>query len=196
VAICTIVLFFAAPRLLSYFPTVLAAVMVLFLGTQLLMEAVWESSKELMWNEWATAVATLIACNFLGFAPGVGIGLGTVAVVGFCLRLAESVSRGNKTATDFLTKNSQQRQSVIQPCDTDPSLSERTAVGFAKRISRFVRNVSPACLPFSDPDSHKTGEQGWTGTHPSLGLTSFPQIIKLGRRPKFELVAFGESAKT
>ena len=92
VALCTAVLFFVAPRLLPYFPTTLAAVMVLFLGMQLIIEAVWDSGKELMWNEWVIAMGTLLACSSLGFAPGIGIGLGIVAVLSFCLRLDHEVS--------------------------------------------------------------------------------------------------------
>lgn len=53
----------------------------LFLGIELTLEAVWESTKDLIWSEWLVAMATLLACTFIGFAPGIGVGLAAAVVV-------------------------------------------------------------------------------------------------------------------
>lgn len=74
-------LYFVASLLIRYIPTILASGLVLFLGIELTLEAAWESSKDLIWTEWLVVMATLLACTFLGFAPGVGVGLGAAIVV-------------------------------------------------------------------------------------------------------------------
>lgn len=45
------------------------------------MEAVWESAKTLVLAEWLVVMTTLIACTFMGYAPGFGIGVAAAAVV-------------------------------------------------------------------------------------------------------------------
>lgn len=67
--------------LIRYIPTILASGLVLFLGIELTLEAVWESAKYLVWSEWLVVMATLFACTFLGFAAGVGVGIGAAFVV-------------------------------------------------------------------------------------------------------------------
>lgn len=75
------VLYFVSSYLLRYIPTILASGLVLFLGIELTLEAVWESAKDLIWTEWLVAMATLLACTFMGFAPGIGVGLAAAMVV-------------------------------------------------------------------------------------------------------------------
>ena len=76
-----VVLFVASSYLLLYIPTILASALVLFLGIELTLEAVWESAKDLIWTEWLVVMATLLACTFIGFAPGVGVGIAAAIVV-------------------------------------------------------------------------------------------------------------------
>ncbi|KAK8118033.1 sulfate transporter family-domain-containing protein [Apiospora kogelbergensis] len=76
-----VVLYFVSSYLLRYIPTILASGLVLFLGIELTLEAVWESAKDLIWTEWLVAMATLLACTFMGFAPGIGVGLAAAMVV-------------------------------------------------------------------------------------------------------------------
>ena len=75
------VLYFVSSYLLRYIPTILASGLVLFLGIELTLEAVWESAKDLIWTEWLIAMTTLLACTFIGFAPGIGVGLAAAMVV-------------------------------------------------------------------------------------------------------------------
>lgn len=77
----TLVLYVVSSELLRYIPTILASGLVLFLGIELALEAVWESAKYLMWSEWLVVMTTLWACTFLGFAPGVGVGICAAFVV-------------------------------------------------------------------------------------------------------------------
>ncbi|CAN8098492.1 unnamed protein product [Discula destructiva] len=77
----TVLLFFTSSYILRYIPTVLASGLVFFLGIELTMEAVWESTKYLIWSEYLVVIATLLACTFLGFAPGIGVGIAAAVVV-------------------------------------------------------------------------------------------------------------------
>lgn len=82
---------FLAPYLFPYFPTVQAAVSVLFLGIELSLDAIWESSKTLVWHEWTAVVGTVLGCCFLGFAPGIGLGLFVLLVMEFYVLCIDSV---------------------------------------------------------------------------------------------------------
>ncbi|CAK5266843.1 unnamed protein product [Mycena citricolor] len=81
VTLLTAVLFFFAGNLLPYIPTILASTVVLFIGIELSLEAIWESSKTLAWMEYAVVMSTLFGCTFLGFAEGFGVGIGSAALV-------------------------------------------------------------------------------------------------------------------
>jgi MFS superfamily sulfate permease-like transporter len=67
--------FFMSSHVLPYIPTILASTLVLFIGLDLLVQALWESSSFMVWGEWVTVTGTTLACSLLGFAPGIGIGL-------------------------------------------------------------------------------------------------------------------------
>lgn len=92
VTVLTFVLFLVASLLLPYVPTVLASALVLFLGIELTLEAVWESAKTMLHAEFFVVIATLIACTFLGFAPGFGVGIAAAAVVYMIWGVVDSVS--------------------------------------------------------------------------------------------------------
>ncbi|KAK2612805.1 hypothetical protein QQS21_001257 [Conoideocrella luteorostrata] len=72
----TVVLFFYSTHLLTYVPTIVASTLVLFLGLDLLIEALWTSALELLWSEWTVVLGTVLACTVIGFLPGFLIGLG------------------------------------------------------------------------------------------------------------------------
>lgn len=67
--------------MISYVPTVLASTLVLFLGIELTLEAVWESAKTLQFTEWLVVMTTIIACTVHGYAIGFGVGIGVAIVV-------------------------------------------------------------------------------------------------------------------
>jgi len=87
----TFVLYLTSSLLLPYVPAVLASAMVLFIGMELLLEAVWESSQTFVFLEWCIVMSTLLASTLLGFAEGFGIGIGTAAVVYLIYGVVDSV---------------------------------------------------------------------------------------------------------
>ncbi|KAL8681976.1 MAG: hypothetical protein Q9186_001918 [Xanthomendoza sp. 1 TL-2023] len=98
-----VVFFFVASKILPYVPTVLASSLVLFLGIELTFEAIWETAKTSTVAEWLVMMTTLIACTFLGFAPGFGIGIGAAillyAVTGALDTRATSIKLDEETNT-------------------------------------------------------------------------------------------------
>lgn len=64
----------------------------LFLGSELVIESLWESAKTLIWEEWAIVLSTLVACTFLGFAPGIGVGIALAILVYVMLAARDTVS--------------------------------------------------------------------------------------------------------
>ncbi|KAK7733904.1 hypothetical protein SLS53_008054 [Cytospora paraplurivora] len=114
----TVVLYITSSLLLRYIPTILASGLVLFLGIELTLESVFEASKHLMWSEWLVNIATLFACTFLGFAPGVGVGIcaAFVAYTGWgCFDLrAKNVELSVENETRFLQHQLEARH-VAQP---------------------------------------------------------------------------------
>ncbi|KAI5295216.1 hypothetical protein KEM52_002013 [Ascosphaera acerosa] len=83
-AVVTLVTFFCAGRLLPYVPTIVAAVLVCFLGLDLVIESLVIPAKELLWSEWAIAFGTAMACTWIGFLEGFGIGV-AAAIIQYCL---------------------------------------------------------------------------------------------------------------
>ncbi|KAJ7704782.1 sulfate transporter family-domain-containing protein [Mycena rosella] len=89
----TTALFFVSGLLLPYVPTILASALVLFIGTELALEAAWEASKTLAWMEYAVVLSTLAGCTFLGFAEGFGVGIGAAALVYLLYGVIDSPAR-------------------------------------------------------------------------------------------------------
>lgn len=71
---------------------IIASILVFFLGIELTLDALWDSSRNLMWSEWTTVLGTLCACNFIGFAPGSRIGLAIALVFQAVWSIVEAVS--------------------------------------------------------------------------------------------------------
>ncbi|KAF7341302.1 hypothetical protein MVEN_01866400 [Mycena venus] len=93
VIILTAALFLCSGLLLPYVPTILASALVLFIGVELFLEAIWEASKTLAWMEYAVVVGTLAACTFMGFAEGFGVGIGAAAAVYLMYGVIDSPAR-------------------------------------------------------------------------------------------------------
>jgi MFS superfamily sulfate permease-like transporter len=92
VTLLTLVLFFTSSLLLPYVPTALASSLVLFLGMELGLEALWEAAITLPRLDWGICMATLIACTFIGFAEGFIVGILVAAFIHCVYGSAESVS--------------------------------------------------------------------------------------------------------
>lgn len=58
---------------------------------ELITEALWVSSKRLIWSEWVTAASTTLASTFAGFAPGIGVGLGIMILLQYWDHLKDTV---------------------------------------------------------------------------------------------------------
>lgn len=82
---------FASPYILRYAPTILASALILHIGIELIIEALWESSQKLIWSEWAVVAGTTIACSAIGFAPGIAVGLAIVFSLHFLCEAFDSV---------------------------------------------------------------------------------------------------------
>ncbi|THV06496.1 hypothetical protein K435DRAFT_960473 [Dendrothele bispora CBS 962.96] len=93
VTFLTFILFLTSGLLLPYVPTILASALVLFLGIELTLEAMWESAKTLLFMEYAVVVGTLFACTFIGFAEGFGVGIGAAAAIYFVYGVVDTRAR-------------------------------------------------------------------------------------------------------
>ena len=89
----TFAFLFLASRVLPYVPTVLASTLILHIGIELVVEALWDSTEHLVWYEWTVVLGTTIGCSAAGFLPGIAIGLLVVIVVQFWHNLVDSVSQ-------------------------------------------------------------------------------------------------------
>ena len=72
-------------------PTILASTLVLFLGIELMAEALWHTLETLLWSEYAVVLGTLLSCTFIGFAPGFGVGIGLAVVLHFAWGVVDTV---------------------------------------------------------------------------------------------------------
>lgn len=86
----SLVVFFTAGRLLPYIPTIVASIMVYYVGLDLMIEAWWVSMQELAWGEWLVVLGTSAACTALGFLEGVGTGLGLALLAYFFAHMLRS----------------------------------------------------------------------------------------------------------
>lgn len=77
----TVALFFVSSLILPYIPTVLASTLVLFLGIELMIEALWDITKTLLWCEWVVVMGMLVACTFIVFTPGFGVGIALAMIL-------------------------------------------------------------------------------------------------------------------
>ncbi len=77
--------------MIPYVPTILASNLVLFLGIELTLDAVWESAKVLQLTEWLVVMTTVIACTFLDYPTGFGVGIGAALVVYLFLGIRDTV---------------------------------------------------------------------------------------------------------
>ncbi|KAF9467845.1 hypothetical protein BDZ94DRAFT_1210280 [Collybia nuda] len=114
VAILTLVIFFISSYLLPYIPTLLAGAFVLFISLELMIESLWDSTKTLQLGEWTIVMGTVVACTFLGFAPGVGVGFGVTLVMHFWWTSIDSRARSIVTGDQSASQNSDSRVHLLR----------------------------------------------------------------------------------
>lgn len=83
VSLISFAFFFTSVYVLPYVPTILASALVLYIGLELMIEALWQSSGSMVWSEWVTVASTTIGCTFLGFAQGIALGLAVEVTLHF-----------------------------------------------------------------------------------------------------------------
>lgn len=93
VLLITFAFMFLSSHVLPYVPTIMASTLVLFIGIELVRDALWTSTEDLVWYEWIVVLGTTIGCSALGFLPGIGVGLIIVMMVLPCWhQIVDSVS--------------------------------------------------------------------------------------------------------
>ncbi|KAJ7036917.1 hypothetical protein C8F04DRAFT_457262 [Mycena alexandri] len=151
----SIALFFTAGLLLPYVPTILASVFVLFIGIELFLEAMWEASKTLTWMEYGVVVSTLVACTFLGFAQGFGVGIGAATFVYFMYGVIDSparVTRWNEWNELQQTKN-QDEDHVSAPLEGRLLLPRNhTPAAITLNVPQTSAVLSTDVKTVADPD--------------------------------------------
>jgi hypothetical protein len=78
-------------------PTIQASALVLYIGIDLTLDELWDSTASLTCCEWAVVAGTTVACTALGFATGVGVGLAIVVVLQFCYHVLDTVGCFNSS---------------------------------------------------------------------------------------------------
>ena len=93
VLLVTFAFMFLSSYVLPYVPTIMASTLVLSIGIELVRDALWVSTEDLLWYEWIVVLGTTIGCSVLGFVPGIGVGLIIVMMVLPCWhQIVDSVS--------------------------------------------------------------------------------------------------------
>ncbi|KAL8690020.1 MAG: hypothetical protein Q9224_004506 [Gallowayella concinna] len=195
-----VVFFFVASKILPYVPTVLASSLVLFLGIELTFEAIWETAKTSTVAEWLVMMTTLIACTFLGFAPGFGIGIGAAillyAVTGALDTRATSIKLDDEE-TKYV-KYSPLPQSASQSVPRSTSTSQETTpwasvAGFnlkicptpKQSISIELQEIQPKAKDIGNLDSRSSA---------SIHVIALKGHVFFATIPSLEAkLAFGQS---
>ncbi|KAL6166017.1 hypothetical protein ACJQWK_07387 [Exserohilum turcicum] len=124
VALLTLAFFFFSFRVLPYVPTIQASALVLFVGIELMLEALWDSTASLTSCEWAVVASTTMACTWLGFAPGVGVGFAVVVTLQFCYHILDSRPRVTQLCTHVPLSAVPYAPSLFSPMSFPSDLSK------------------------------------------------------------------------
>ncbi|KAF2653097.1 hypothetical protein K491DRAFT_21363 [Lophiostoma macrostomum CBS 122681] len=154
--------FFFISYILPYIPTILAATLVIFLGIELTMEAVWKAPQQLTFCEFIVVLATVLACTFLGFVIGVGTGLGAALVLQLWWSVYES--RPKIVSAKSISQISDMIRERVSPY----SVSHGDARMFA------------SCNSFESQRSNRASEENApAGSHTSMEDTAFDSCSTL-----------------
>ncbi|KAL8654946.1 MAG: hypothetical protein Q9210_001189 [Variospora velana] len=159
---------FISSIVLPYVPTVLASTLVLFLGIELIMEAVWESTKSLPLAEWVVVMTTLIACIFLGYAPGFGVGVAAAALIYLLFGVVDT--RARLTSLD-------EEAGLLE------TASSRPEHGTTGKTSASSSSVDREPGPLSTTDSLKSNEHRRETDGRAPRASHVPQELESPKRP-------------
>jgi MFS superfamily sulfate permease-like transporter len=98
--ITTAFLMILSPMIFPYIPTILASLIVCYIGIDLTLEAIWQGARSYQWPEYLVVVGTVFASTILGFAMGLVIGLGIALVIHLGYHAMDSVSSWNLFVLD------------------------------------------------------------------------------------------------
>ncbi|KAF3031139.1 hypothetical protein E8E12_000454 [Didymella heteroderae] len=167
VLLITFAFLFLSSRVLPYVPTIMASTLVLFIGIELVLDALWASTKHLLWYEWIVVLGTTIGCSVLGFVPGIGVGLIIVMMVLPCWhQMVDSRPRSNWRCAPTNYVGNRDGSSGLPPLLPRVSLSAE--------FSKDVEGFPCADLKFSPTPLE-------TGYYPRMQ----PPIIHLAGHPGF-----------
>ncbi|KAI0026232.1 hypothetical protein F4780DRAFT_785414 [Xylariomycetidae sp. FL0641] len=93
VALLTASLIVVAPLVLPYTPTIAAAVVVCYVGLEMVVTPMLTTLTTLPWPEYAVVLGTFIASMKLGLAPGIAVGGGLALVVHAAYNVVDSSAR-------------------------------------------------------------------------------------------------------
>ncbi|RFU27310.1 hypothetical protein B7463_g9030, partial [Scytalidium lignicola] len=163
VTLLTASLLFIGPMILPYLPTILASVLVLYLGIDLVLEATWESFKTLHWLEFSVFLGSLLASTFLGFAIGLGVGIGLAIVIHCVYSACDSVAKAVPYTTDHTQALSLQKLHVVSE-SSDEAL---TKIPFMK-LNGFISKKGREQLEYPDFQVIEMSGYSFFATLPSL----------------------------
>ncbi|KAJ7066215.1 hypothetical protein C8F01DRAFT_1346317 [Mycena amicta] len=153
VCILSVAIFFTAGLILPYIPTILASVLVLFIGIQLILDAVWEAAKTLAWMEYAIVLGTLASCTALGFAEGFGVGIAAAAGVYLMYGVIDSPAR-------VMRWNEWNEMQQFKEDEARDGHGEHVAMPLNGRLLNgrlpSRQNHTPAPITLDGPSAHRT----------------------------------------
>lgn len=103
--IVTFAFMFLSSQVLPYVPTILASTLILFIGIELVVDALWASTNHMVWYEYIIVLGTTIGCSIVGFVPGIGVGLMIVVVLQFWHYVVDSVCTSTPKVLSGLMMN-------------------------------------------------------------------------------------------
>ncbi|ORY02566.1 hypothetical protein BCR34DRAFT_605537 [Clohesyomyces aquaticus] len=140
----TLVFFFISSYILPYVPTIAASVLVLFLGIEMVIEALWDAPQNLLPSEWLVILATMISCAAIGFAPGVGIGVAVALAVCLWWTIVETFPKVISVSKATRSSNTPPKHAFDSATrlESQKSLQLETEVNDIEKESQPIRTKS------------------------------------------------------
>ncbi|MBD2462003.1 cyclic nucleotide-binding domain-containing protein [Oscillatoria sp. FACHB-1407] len=128
--LCTFVLL-AGGALISYFPKIVLGGLLLFLGLSLLVEWLYDAAAKMPRSDYAVVLLILAVIGFLGFLPGVGVGLMT-AIALFIVNYSRT------SVTRHVLSGATYRSHVNRPRHQEQLLNQRGEQTLVLELQGFI----------------------------------------------------------